>query len=93
LPPGTSYEIPYRCLVPRVVDDLLVAGRCISTTHEALASTRLTPTVMTLGQAAGTAAALSLQANVLPRALDPRALRTRLIADGVDLRRPSMARA
>jgi hypothetical protein len=93
LPAGTSYEIPYRCLVPRAVDDLLVAGRCISTTHEALASTRLTPTVMTLGQAAGTAAALSLQANVPPRALDPRALRARLIADGVDLRRPTMARA
>ncbi|MDQ6944659.1 MAG: FAD-dependent oxidoreductase, partial [Candidatus Eremiobacteraeota bacterium] len=88
LPAGTSYEIPYRCLVPRGVDDLLVAGRCISTTHEALASTRLTPTVMTLGQAAGTAAALSLQQNVTPRALDAALLRERLIRDGVDLRRP-----
>jgi hypothetical protein len=87
LPPGTSYEIPYRCLVPQTVDDLLVAGRCISTTHEALASTRLTPTVMTLGQAAGTAAALSLVAGVTPRNLDAHALRERLIADGVDLRR------
>ncbi len=70
LPAGASYEIPYRCLVPVGVDDLLVAGRCISTTHEALASTRLTPTVMTLGQAAGTAAALSAAAGVAPRALD-----------------------
>ena len=93
LPPGTSYEIPYRCLVPRRVDDLLVAGRCISTTHEALASTRLTPTVMTLGQAAGTAAALALAAGVRPRALDAHVLRERLIADGVDLRRPTFARA
>jgi hypothetical protein len=93
LPPGTSYEIPYRCLVPQVIDDLLVAGRCISTTHEALASTRLTPTVMTLGQAAGTAAALSLAAGVIPRDLDAHALRERLIADGVDLRRPTFARA
>jgi hypothetical protein len=93
LPPGTSYEIPYRCLVPQRVDDLLVAGRCISTTHEALASTRLTPTVMTLGQAAGTAAALSLAANVAPRDVDARALRKRLIADGVDLRRDTLARA
>jgi hypothetical protein len=93
LPPGTSYEIPYRCLVPQRVDDLLVAGRCISTTHEALASTRLTPTVMTLGQAAGTAAALSLQANVTPRDVDARVLRERLIADGVDLRRDTLARA
>ena len=93
LAPGAAYEIPYRCLVPKGVDDLLVAGRCISTTHEALASTRLTPTVMTLGQAAGTAAALSVQAGVSPRALDPGALRARLIADGVDLRRPAAARA
>jgi hypothetical protein len=93
LPPGTSYEIPYRCLIPRSVDDLIVAGRCISTTHEALASTRLTPTVMTLGQAAGTAAALSLAAGVQPRNLDPQVLRARLIADGVDLRRTALARA
>jgi hypothetical protein len=87
LAPGTSYEIPYRCLVPLGVDDLLVAGRCISTTHEALASTRLTPTVMTLGQAAGTAAALSVQAGVSPRRLDTWLLRERLLRDGVDLRR------
>ena len=93
LPPGASYEIPYRCLVPQTVDGLLVAGRCISTTHEALASTRLTPTVMTLGQAAGTAAALTLAAGVQPRDLDADALRARLIADGVDLRRPDFARA
>ncbi len=88
LPPGAAYEIPYRCLVPAQVERLLVAGRCISTTHEALASTRLTPTVMTLGQAAGTAAGLSLAADVAPRELNPAALRERLIADGVDLRRP-----
>jgi len=93
LPPGTSYEIPYRCLVPRAVDGLLVAGRCISTTHEALASTRLTPTVMTLGQAAGSAAALAVEGGVTPRAVDPRALRERLIAAGVDLRRASAAGA
>jgi hypothetical protein len=93
LPPGASYEIPYRCLVPQRIDDLLVAGRCISTTHEALASTRLTPTVMTLGQAAGTAAALSLEADVAPRALDPQVLRERLVRDGVDLRRPEAAHA
>jgi hypothetical protein len=48
---------------------------------------------MTLGQAAGTAVALSLAAGVQPRALDARALRERLIADGVDLRRPDLARA
>ncbi len=88
LAPGASYEIPYRCLVPLDAEDLLVAGRCISTTHEAHASTRLTPTVMTLGQAAGTAVALSVQRGVAPRTLDPAVLRERLLRDGVDLRRP-----
>ena len=89
LAPGASYEIPYRCLVPASVDGLLVAGRCISTTHEALASTRLTPTVMTLGQGAGTAAALAVAAGVRPRDVDTHALRERLTRDGVDLRRPA----
>ena len=91
LAPGASYEIPYRCLVPLFADDLLVAGRCISTTHEALASTRLTPTVMTLGQAAGTAAAISVAGGVSPRDIVTDRLRERLIADGVDLRRSAPA--
>lgn len=80
---GESYEIPYRCMVPAYVDRLLVAGRCISTTHEALASTRLTPTVMTLGQAAGTAAALAKQTGKRLRSVDMQALRSTLINDGV----------
>jgi hypothetical protein len=82
---GESYEIPYRCLVPQDVDGLLVAGRCISTTHEALASTRLTPTVMTLGQAAGTAAALAKEAGKRLRDLDVQRLRSVLVSDGVVL--------
>lgn len=89
LPPGASYEIPYRCLVPANVERLLVAGRCISTTHEALASTRLTPTVMTLGQAAGTAAALCAAKALQPRDVPATELREMLIDDGVDLRRPA----
>jgi hypothetical protein len=88
LPAGKTYEIPYRCLVPLRVDDLLVAGRCISVSHEALASTRLTPTIMTLGQAAATAAVQGLQAGVPPRRADIAALRASLVAQGVDLRRP-----
>ncbi|HEV2261588.1 MAG TPA: FAD-dependent oxidoreductase [Candidatus Rubrimentiphilum sp.] len=83
LQPGESYEIPYRCLVPASVERLLVAGRCISTTHEALASTRLTPTVMTLGQAAGTAAALAHAERVRLRDVDATKLRAALTADGV----------
>lgn len=87
LPPGAAYEIPYRCLVPLGVEQLLVAGRCISTTHEALASTRLTPTVMTLGQAAGTAAALAVKEGANVGDVDTAQLRRALIEDGVDLRR------
>ncbi|MGH7706858.1 MAG: FAD-dependent oxidoreductase, partial [Vulcanimicrobiaceae bacterium] len=90
LAPGASYEIPYRCLLPERVDGLLVAGRCISTTHEALASTRLTPTVMTLGQAAGTAAALAVSSDREPRAIDVAELRARLERAGVDLRRTTV---
>jgi hypothetical protein len=89
---GESYEIPYRCLVPVDREQLLVAGRCISTTHEALASTRLTPTVMTLGQAAGTAAALSRDAGVRVGDVDTQALRAELVRDGVDLRRAEVVR-
>ena len=87
LAPGESYEIPYRTLLPVNREQLLVAGRCISTTHEALASTRLTPTVMTLGQAAGTAAALACARGVQVADIDTNELRAQLVADGVDLRR------
>lgn len=83
LAPGESYEIPYRCLVPVNREQLLVAGRCISTTHEALASTRLTPTVMTLGQAAGTASAIASARNIRVGEVDPGELRAQLVADGV----------
>ncbi|MBV9718804.1 MAG: FAD-dependent oxidoreductase [Candidatus Eremiobacteraeota bacterium] len=85
LPPGESYEIPYRCLVPVNREQLLVAGRCISTTHEALASTRLTPTVMTLGQGAGTAAALACARGIAPADIDVSELRAQLAGDGVFL--------
>jgi FAD dependent oxidoreductase len=87
LAPGASYEIPYRTMLPVNRERLIVAGRCISTTHEALASTRLTPTVMTLGQAAGTAAAIACAQGVRVGDVDTARLREALIADGVDLRR------
>jgi len=58
VPLRATYDIPYRVLIPREVDNLLVAGRCISATHEALGSTRVAPCCMALGQAAGVAAAL-----------------------------------
>jgi ribulose 1,5-bisphosphate synthetase/thiazole synthase len=78
-----SYGIPYRCLVPKLIENLLVAGRCISTTHEALATTRLTPSAMATGQAAGTAAALSINDHVAPKDLDIKKLQAILVENGV----------
>lgn len=56
---GEYYTIPYRCLIPKGSKNLLVAGRCISATHEAQASIRIMPIVCCLGEAAGTAAAVA----------------------------------
>ena len=67
--PGEYHDIPYRCLVPLEVDDLLVAGRCISATFEAQAAIRIEPTCRALGEAAGTAAALCLEHGCTPREL------------------------
>ena len=57
---GEYYTIPYRCLLPQKADNLLVAGRCISATHEAQASFRIMPIVCCIGEAAGNAAAIAL---------------------------------
>jgi hypothetical protein len=69
------YGIPYRCLVPRDIDGLLVAGRCISATRAALGSTRVGGTSMALGEAAGTAAAVAAATKRKPRELDGAGLR------------------
>ena len=63
-PEGQYYTIPYRSLLPEKVNNLLVAGRCISSTHEAQASYRIMPIVSTLGEAAGVAAGVANKANV-----------------------------
>ena len=76
------FNIPYRSLVPRQVDNLLLAGRCISATREASGCTRPTVQCMLTGQAAGTAAALCVAAGANPRKLDSHDLRTRLATDG-----------
>jgi hypothetical protein len=68
---GDWFDIRYGCLVAAGVDNLLMAGRCLSAEHEAQASLRIQQTCMSTGQAAGTAAALSLKAETPPRALDP----------------------
>lgn len=74
------YDIPYRSLVPRNFDNLLVAGRCHSATRPAHASTRVTATAMAMGEAAGCAAAMALSAGTSVALLDGRKVRERLSA-------------
>ena len=64
LPP---YEIPYRCLLPQQVEQILVAGRCISADHAAHARSRNMPACMATGQAAGIAAAVAINERVTVR--------------------------
>ena len=82
-----GYDIPYRCLVPKKIDNLLVAGRCISSGQEAYESHRAMVPIMAIGEAAGEAAALCCQGNVTPRDLDVGQLQNALIAHGAELRR------
>ena len=77
--------MPLRCLLPRAVDDLLTAGRCISGTHEARVSYRVTPTAMATGQAAGACAALAAAAGRAPREVEIAAVQAELIRQGADL--------
>ncbi|MFP5349326.1 MAG: FAD-dependent oxidoreductase [Gammaproteobacteria bacterium] len=86
LPPGEAYDIPLRCLLPAGVDGLLVAGRCISGTHEAHSSYRVMPVAMALGQAAGVCAALGARAKQMPRAVPHTAVQQELIRQGANLR-------
>jgi hypothetical protein len=78
---GATYGIPYRALQPHGLDNVLVAGRCFSATHDAHASARSMATCMAMGQAAGTAVALADE----PKRLDAGALRARLREDGADV--------
>ncbi len=79
------YDVPYRCLVPRGVDGLLVAGRPISVSYEAYGSTRAMGACMAIGQAAGTAAALAVRNGVTPRRVNTEQLRATLAAHGAIL--------
>ena len=73
------YWIPYRCLYSRNVPNLLMAGRNISATHLAFASTRVMATCAVMGQAAGTAAVLCCRDNCQPRAINVPKLQEALI--------------
>jgi len=81
-PQGFKYHIPYRVLIPRNVENLLTAGRCVSCTHVALGSVRVMVPCIGMGEAAGTAAALSLKEGIEPRQLDVGKLQQQLRRQG-----------
>ena len=77
----TASDIPYRSLVPVKIDNLLVAGRCLSSEFMAQAASRLILCCCNMGQAAGTAAVQSLKENTVPRKIDIKALQAQLAKD------------
>lgn len=86
--PGGSmktHDVPYRAIVPEKVDGLLMAGRCISTSHVAAAAAKSMGNCMATGHAAGLAASMAVQKGVQPRDLKVSELQDRLRKDGVDL--------
>ncbi len=82
---GATMGIPYRCLLPKKVENLLVAGRCTSYVPEVADTMRNMVQCMAMGEATGTAAALAVIEGVTPRALNIRSLRKKLSEQGVAL--------
>ena len=78
-------RIPYRSLVPREVDGLLFAGRCLSAEADAMVQLRLIPVCFATGQAAGTAAALAVRDGVSPRDLDVAEIQRSLLGQDMEL--------
>ncbi len=90
---GDCYDIPYRSLVPQKVGNLLVAGRSISATHEAMGAIRVMSTCMAMGEAADRAAKISIRGNRAPTDIDVGLLRRQSLERGVYLRNPDGSRA
>jgi hypothetical protein len=82
---GSWYSFPYRSMITEEIKNLIVSGRCVSVTHEALGTIRVTPMVMALGQAAGTAAALARTDGDVKN-ISIKTLRETLIKDGAFLK-------
>lgn len=85
LPEGAAYDIPYRCLLPKGLEGMLLAGRCLSASHDAHASVRSMGQCMAMGQAAGLAAAQAAGKAKSPRGIDVRKLQSDLLSLGAIL--------
>ena len=82
---GRSYQVPYRMLLPRGIDNLLVAGRCVSADRVACGSIRQQAGCLVTGQGAGVAAALASRHKTTPRNVPYTQLRAELASQGVVL--------
>ncbi|RRJ65799.1 FAD-dependent oxidoreductase [Paenibacillus oralis] len=83
LPPGVSHGVPYRILLPVGIDNLWVAGRSVSSDRAVQGSLRVMPNCFSMGQAAGTAAALALQGGTGSRGISVAELQRRLLEQDV----------
>lgn len=84
---GRSFDIPLRSLVPVKIDGLIVAGRCISASHDAMGATRIMPGSMSIGQGAGVAASLAAELGVEPRDIPADKLNAALLEQNVNIQR------
>ncbi|MDF3077715.1 MAG: hypothetical protein K0S09_1604 [Sphingobacteriaceae bacterium] len=82
---GDCYDIPYRSLIPAKIENLIVAGRCISTTHEAMSAIRVMAPCMAMGEAAGRAAKIAVRENIAPSKIDVQKLQAELREKGAYL--------
>lgn len=79
------YDLPYRCFLPKGIEGLMTAGRCISGTHRAHASYRVMSICMAMGEAVGIAAALCVKNGCTPRQLDIKLLQNTMTEAGIEL--------
>lgn len=83
IPPGQHYDIPLRCLIPQEAPpNIMAAGRCISATHEAMSSFRVSPSVMAIGEAAGIVASLSVATGTAAGDIAHQDVQERLLENG-----------
>ena len=82
---GGYYDIPLRCLIPEKLDGLMIAGRNLSSDIYAQSGSRLIMACFSMGEAAGTATALSLAKDIMPRELDRLDVQRELIANNVNI--------
>jgi hypothetical protein len=80
-----GYDIPYRCLLPKRVDNLLVVGRCMSSDQIAYESWRAMAHIFAIGEAAGIAAFISVKDSVRPRDVDVKKLQKSLLEAGAEI--------